>query len=243
MIIPALTSLATAGYQYYQGARQKKMAAKLKPSNYVPPSVNEAVSNARIESNATSPIVTRGLERLKTSTANSIENAKRVGGSAGAVQQAVVDADSREKEMTKDLSVKDAQYRAERKQELNQMLGIKGRYEKESMDAYNASKSALTGASMQNKYNAVTNLGEGIINSLPDSAFEVGGRKKASDTGTTDTQSTTAPAAGRRASMINKRGSTIGQIGKGPLSDEMLQYIQEQMGFMRKRKPSFATGN
>ncbi|HEY0770247.1 MAG TPA: hypothetical protein VGD31_07915 [Sphingobacteriaceae bacterium] len=195
--IAALVALGQAGYQYAQARKQDRLADSLKHSNYVPPSVEEAVSNTRREANATSgPYMKRGLEKLRTSTADTVARAKRVGGSAGQVQQAIADADQREKELIKDLEVSDAAYRGQKRQELNQNLRLKGNYESMSRDAHNAAKSALRGASSQNKYNAVSNLAEGLIYSAPDSAFE----------GKTGNTSAPNPLTDPQAAEAYKRG-------------------------------------
>jgi len=171
-LIPALVAIGQAGYQMYQSHKQKEQAKDLKPSNYIPAGVKEAVSNARRDSISLSPGYTRGLEKIRQSTTDSIDAMKRVGGNGRVIQQGVADADAREKELLKDLSVADSAYRANRSDHLNQLLLHQGRYEQENMDAYRATKSALLGASMRNQYNAITTLGENMVSLLPDKSFE-----------------------------------------------------------------------
>ncbi|MGC3945364.1 MAG: hypothetical protein QM762_12760 [Chryseolinea sp.] len=221
-MIPALVALGTAAYQWYQSDQQKKKAKKLKPSNYVPPGTEEALTNARMDATAQSPGYARGLEKLRQSSATTIANAKRVGGNPAAIQQAVADTDAREKEAIKDLQVSDEAFRASNRKDLNRQLQIKAGYQKDSYDAYNASKSALIGASQQNKYNAITQLGEGVINSLPDSAI-------AGKTGTATTPTSAADAA-RSLSGVNLDNMTDGQI----------QELYRRMGISKGK--SFMTG-
>ena len=154
--VGALIGLGTAAYSLYKGHQQRKKARQLKNSNYVPPSVQEAVANSRMAASGTSPEYLRGQQKLRLSTQNTVNNARRVGGSAGQIQQAVADSDAREKEAVKDLEVSDAAYRNNNRLALNQQLGIQGQYEKESYDNYNAAKSALLGAAEQNTYNGIT---------------------------------------------------------------------------------------
>jgi len=163
----AVMAAAQAGYGLYKSHQQKKAAKKLKDSNYVPTAVEEAVQSSRLQSNATSPEYQRGLEKLKQSSANTISTSKRIGGTAGQMQQSVADADAREKESIKDLSVAASATKAQSRGELQNLLLTKGGYQKESRDAYNASKSALLGAAEQNQYNAITTGAQGLVAAFP----------------------------------------------------------------------------
>jgi hypothetical protein len=169
----ALTQLGSSAWQYAQGEKQKKAASNLKASNYLPPGVQEAIQRSRMDANSSvGPAARRGLERLGASSSARINNLTRMGGNPALIQQGVVDVDNREKEAIKDLSVSDAAYKANQESNLQQLLTLKGQYEKDSNDSLNASKSALVGASLQNKYNAITGAAEGIMYALPDSAFD-----------------------------------------------------------------------
>lgn len=168
---PALLALGQAGYQFYKSEQQKEKARKLKNSNYIPQSVKDAETMSRQGLNSQAPGFDRGLQKIRQSTASTINSAARVGGTAGQVQQAVADSDAREKETTKDLAVSNAAWKAQQRDSYQNNLQIKGRYEKASYDAWQSAKSALKGAANQNQYNAITTASEGIVNSLPDSAF------------------------------------------------------------------------
>lgn len=203
--IAALAALGQAGYQYAQAEKQKKKAKDLKPSNYMPAGVSEATQNSRLEANTTmGPSTQRGLEKLRNSTASTIENAKRIGGSPGQIQQTVADTDAREKEALKDLEVSDSAFRGAKKSELNSNLRLQGQYQKMSQDAYGAAKSALIGASEQNKFNAVSGAAEGIIYSLPDSAFEDKVKSQTAGTSTTDVVKAEQTARGLRQADVSK---------------------------------------
>lgn len=162
-IIPLLVAAGSAAFQYAQGEKQKKMARNIKPSNYVPPAVQEAETMAKMSQSSLPVGYTRGLERINQNTATTIESAKRVGGSSGQIQQAVADADARSKEVSKDLAVAAGAENQANRRDLYNILSTKGQFEKASNDAYNAAVSALTGASMQNKYNAISGLAENVI--------------------------------------------------------------------------------
>lgn len=166
MAVPvmAIAALAQAGYQMYQGHKQKEMAKKLKPSNYVPPGLKEAEALAKGAANATTaPGFGILSDRLKTQGANTVDRIQRSTSNPNLIQQAVADTDAREKEIMKDLAINNEAFRAQNR---NQVIGLaqrRGAYEKDSWDAFNATKSALMGAGMRNQYNAVTGLFEGLI--------------------------------------------------------------------------------
>lgn len=173
-LIPILTTLATSAYQKYQGDKQKKLAGKIKPSNYIPPSVQEAVAGARIDANASvAPGYGRTVDKLRTSSANTIARTMRGTKNAGTIQQSVADADAREKEVLKDLEVANEGYRANAKGRLNQTLGVQAGHERASFENYNQAKSALIGSSLQNKFNAFNGLTENLMNLY---ALDVGGK-------------------------------------------------------------------
>ena len=175
-LIPIAMSLAQAGYGFYQGQKQKKMAEDLKPSNFVPNSVKEAVDTARIASSSTQlPGMDSVTNKLRTGSANTINNAERSTNNPNQIQQVVADTDAREKEILKDLAVSNESFRAQNRGQLTNLLGVKGQYEHQSFNAYNATKSALTGAAMRNKYNAVTGLAQNLIMSMPDATGKPAG--------------------------------------------------------------------
>lgn len=161
--IPALVSVAQAGLQYAQAKKQDKLAKQLQPSDYVPNALKEAEATARLNTNALPVGYNRSLELGQRSTSNAIDAAKKVGGGADAVQAAVADADAREKELIKDLGVAASAEQRANRADLTNILSDRARFEKMSQDAYSAAVSALKGASMQNKYNAVTGLGQNLI--------------------------------------------------------------------------------
>lgn len=163
-MLPALLGLASSAYQFYQGQQQEDAAKKLKPSNYIPPAIQEATDSARMRANnSVMPGYARGLDRLRTSTANTIYNTGKATTNPNVVQQSVADSDAREKEVMKDMAVSNAAYRTQNQDKLNQLLGVEGQYQKDAWDSYNGTKSALVGAGMRNKYNSLSSLAEGAI--------------------------------------------------------------------------------
>jgi hypothetical protein len=219
MAIPALLMAGQVGYQLYQAHQQAQAAKKLKQSNYVPSAVNEAITSAKIDSNASSPMYRRGLEKIGQSTARTLDAAKRIGGSSSSLQQSVTDADAREKEVLKDLEVSDASFRAQSKQNLQGLLMKKGQFQQQSKDAYDSAKSALIGASKQNVFNAITTGAEGAMNLLPDSQFTPKNPKA-------------------RTGARTNTGALTNDASNGGLTPEMLR---EFLGIGGRRKNGFVS--
>lgn len=169
--IPALIGLGTAIYQGIQANKQQKLAKSLSPTSGVPGALKEAEAMARQEAGATmQPGYARAASKINQSRSNAIEGARKLG-NANAIRSAVVDNDTRTASLLKDLEVNNEAARSQANQRLQNILLRKGAYQKEADDRYNASVSALRGASAQNNWNAINSLGEGIVRSLPDSYF------------------------------------------------------------------------
>lgn len=224
----AAIPLALSAYQAYKGFEQEKKAKNLKESNFVPGSVRESVASGRMGVNASNPAVTRGLARLKASSANTIDARKRIGGSAAQIQNTVTDVDAREKEAVKDLQVADASFKIDQQRNLEDLLREKGYYEKASRDAFNAGKSALIGASEQNKYNALSTAAEGLIMAAPNSAFDANSTTKSMAT-------SGAPPASTSVEMSTK--SPVGSRPYSNLSPE--QYRRLVAAGLIKEDPRF----
>ena len=150
------------------GWMQNRAANRLKESKYIPSGVRESVTNARMGAMADSPMYTRGKEQLAQSTARTINTAKRIGGTGAQVQQAAADADAREKQMIKDLEVSNNAFKAGQRNELNRALSVESSYKQRNRDAFNAAKSALKGAAIQNVFGAINNAASGLIMSASD---------------------------------------------------------------------------
>jgi hypothetical protein len=221
--VMALIALAQSGYQMYKSHQQKKKAEEMKDSRYVPPSVQQALASANSEATQLSPGYSRSVEKIRQSSATSINNAKRIGGSSNQIQNMVNNVDAREKEAIKDVEVSENAFKARARDNVRGLMMTKGGFEKDSRDAYNAAKSALIGASEQNKYNAITNLGEGIVNSLPDNMISPESKNAAINGAN--------PAFA--SPNISKRGTTLIDPSKGPLTQEQLKYL---MGIRPKRQ-------
>lgn len=229
--IVALAGLASSAYQMYQAKKQRDQAAKLTNSNYIPPAVREAEASARIDANATaSPGYLRGLERLRQSSAASVNAAKSIGGTSGQIQQAAANADSREKEMIKDLEVNNDSFRLSRRQDLNRLLQVKGEYQQKSQDALNAAKSALTGAADQNTYNAITVGAESLIYGAPDSMISKPTRASAYD----GTEAAVSAPAGY-VGMPSVRGYSPARPSTGLSRFRQMSYSPYEMAILRSQ--------
>lgn len=156
-MFPALLALLPSLFQMGQSYAQKQKADNLKNSNYVPPSVQSGVDIATQGAAAsTSPGYANQLQKVKTVGANSISKAKQVAGDPNQLQSAVQQVDARERDNTRDLSNRNQEFQFQNRGQLMKWLGIRGASEQRSTDAYNATKSALIGASQQNMYNGIT---------------------------------------------------------------------------------------
>lgn len=155
-LIPALSFLPSA-FQLVKGFSQKKKAKDLKPSNFVPPSVESAINMAKADSlRTTAPGYGRTLEKIDAQNANAIDAARKVSSDASTLQASVSESDARRKEILKDIETENQQFQFRSRGDLMKWLGIRGDYEKMSRDSYDAAKSALEGAADQNIFNALT---------------------------------------------------------------------------------------
>lgn len=176
-MLPALLALAPTAFQIAEGLIQNDKADKLKPSNYVPPSVDSALNMAKANANKTvAPGYGRQLQVLRTGDANSFDRARKVAGDASQLQQQVGNIDARDKEVGKDLTTQNQQFQFNSRQDLMKWLGMRGEYEKSSNDAFNATKSALRGAATQNFFNAATGAAGVGINMLGNPASSIIGK-------------------------------------------------------------------
>lgn len=156
-MFPALLALLPSLFQMGQSYSQKQKADNLKPSNYVPPSVQSAVDMAtQSAASSTAPGYGNQLQKIKTVGANSISRAKQVAGDANQLQSAVQQVDARERDNTRDLGNRNQEFQFQNRGQLMKWLGIRGASEQRSTDAFNATKSALIGASQQNLYNGIS---------------------------------------------------------------------------------------
>ena len=155
-----LIPLAIAGVQAYTAGRkakkQRDKARNLKDSNYVPPALQEALANEKMRADSSSPEYQRGLEKLNQSTATTISQAKKVGGTSAQVQQAVADSDARAKEGIKDLQVADASFKADSRRNVTSLLLNKGEYQARSREQLENAQAALRGAAESNQEVAIS---------------------------------------------------------------------------------------
>jgi hypothetical protein len=180
VIIPLALAAAQAGYSAHKASQQRKKARSLKEANLVPKSVEEALANEKLRSTATSPEYLRGLEKLGQGSANTISQAKRIGGTAGLLQQQVADTDARKREGIKDLQIAEHGAKAQSRASVNELSLTKGGYEREARDQLDAAQSALRGAAEQNESAAVAAGLQGIAGVAGAAS---GGSKSAADVG------------------------------------------------------------
>lgn len=215
-MFPALLALLPSLIQMGQGIAQKAKAGNLTQSNYVPPSIQNATEMARQgAATPTAPGYTQQINRVRTSTSNTISNAKKVAGDAAQLQSMVGQADAREKQIGQDLTSQNQNFQFNNRQDLMKWLGIRAGSEQGSRNAYNAAKSALIGAGDQNLFNAATGASAVGITAL-------GGQKgDASVLGGSGGTKTMLPGG------VNNIQSLIDQKKAGvQLTPQQLQYLK-----------------
>lgn len=157
-MLPVALALLPTLYQMGKSVAQRQKASELQQSNYIPPSVQNAVATARqmSEGSVSMPGYNQAVDRLKTTTANTIANSRKVAGNSAQLSQDVANASARENQSDQSLSAQNSAFKFSNLQNLQKWLGIRGGYEAKNRDQFNAAKSALTGAADQNMYNGIS---------------------------------------------------------------------------------------
>jgi len=144
--------------QMITSQRQRKEISQLTKSG-LQPATRESLAVSRGLANQTvSPEYNRGVQAMEKATANTITGAKSLLKNPADIQAVVGEADARTKEGIKDLNVKNQLFKLDNTRFYSNTLDKVGAQQQHNEDALNAAKSALTGASMQNSYNATTGL-------------------------------------------------------------------------------------
>lgn len=143
-----------------QGVQQKKMAKRLKESTYIPPALLEAEAKARKEANATryagQEVDEANLSQASATAVSNVNKAATNSGDALNMGAAIVGSEQRQKmQLGKTLQ----QFKQRGKEMQRQTLYQKAQAQARNRAAYEAAKSALTGASIQNTYSGVSDVG------------------------------------------------------------------------------------
>lgn len=153
------SQVINSGYQAYKSGQQKKMAKNLRPSNYIPPELKKQLSadERRASINQTKRQI-RTNQQIDNTTANTANRIAKVGGSAADVIGAISAVDAKAKNAKIENEVVAEQEMEMRRDKLGRTRENVARIQLKNQDEYEAAKSALTGASDQNMFNAITGI-------------------------------------------------------------------------------------
>lgn len=161
-VIAAGASLIDPLSRLFTGLKQKKMARKIKPSKFIPPSLQDATSQAR-----TAAYSSRSLDQgvAEAELRKQQANQNYVIGQQGTTAQRLAATASLGNNFTDRMMQLMAQGRNERYGRIqnyeNQLLN-KANVEMENQRVYEGAKSALRGASMQNIHGFWSGLGDSV---------------------------------------------------------------------------------
>lgn len=147
------------GIQVAQGINQKNKAKKLKRSEYIPPELLKSMreDEMRASINQTKR-QTNADRKIKAASANAAGNITRAGGSAADITMGLAAVNNSTQNAILDSEVMAEGERDNYRQQAKQSRLQVGRLRQKNQDEYEASVSALRGASDQNFFNAATNV-------------------------------------------------------------------------------------
>jgi hypothetical protein len=169
------------GAKIAQGIKQKKMAKRLKESTYIPPALLEAESKARKEANATryagQEVDEANIAQASATAVSNVNKAATNSADALNMGAAIVGSEQKQKmQLGKILQ----QSKIRGKEIQRETLYKKAQAQARNRAAYEAAKSALTGASIQNTYSGVSDIG-GAAAAFGSANFLGGGNKATLD--------------------------------------------------------------
>jgi hypothetical protein len=152
--------LATGGLKTIAGLFQKNKAKKLKESNYIPPALKEAETEAKILSNAsTAPGQQAEEEAIKQGTSQYLSNVSKTGASANEMQNFAGAAIGNENKLKRDIARRTLLWKDQQRSNRNAIRGRIGQQQSENRRQFQAAKSALTGAGNQNLFSGLSDIG------------------------------------------------------------------------------------
>jgi hypothetical protein len=158
---PMLIAGAAQGLgQLITGISQRRQARKLKPSTYIPPSLQEAVGSARSRAQATRYAGQGEDERsVRQATQTAMGNVQKSTSSSATALNAAASLAGREQAGMRNISQRAMQNRERQQQIFESALKQRANVEAQNRRQYEAAKSALRGASMQNTSKGLGNFG------------------------------------------------------------------------------------
>jgi len=159
LAVGAFLSALPSAFQFGKAKEQKKLAKDLKEDSFIPPALQAKLDAAKIRANATLfPGQPQAEEQIREASAGSINQVRRTSSSTSDVLNTVAAIDAQEKNSRVELARTNAEFQNQADRELGFTQSEVAGVEQGNRDQFNASKSALIGASDQNVFNALSGV-------------------------------------------------------------------------------------
>jgi len=160
------------GAKIAQGISQKKRAKRLKESTYIPPALLEAEAQARKQANATryagQEVDEANIAQASATAVSNVNKAATNSADALNMGAAIVGSEQKQKQqLGKTLQM----FKQRGQDNVRQTLYQKAQVQARNRASYEAAKSALTGASIQNIYGGVSDFGGAAASYFGNSNF------------------------------------------------------------------------
>jgi len=156
----ALLSLPSALIGGYRAIKQHQMAKKLKMRTDMPEGFKEKLGATRLQANDTTmPGQTQMENKTRQATSDATARIKEMGSGSANMLAAASGAQANENANMESIGQTAAAYQTASKDKLNAALGEKAGYEEQNRQEFNATKSALEGASQANQEKSLKDIG------------------------------------------------------------------------------------
>lgn len=150
-----------------QANKQKKAAARVKPSKWVPPSLLKQKAESDIlASSSLAPGQVDEQAAARQNTSQFISNVAKTGGGANELINAASAASGNENRVMRDISRRSLLWKDQRRADRNRINSQIAGQESENRRQWQGAKSALIGAGNQNMFNGISSIGTGIASGL-----------------------------------------------------------------------------
>lgn len=158
--LAAALTLAQAGYQAYQGYQNKKEAdrlAKEGPQDPTPLAFRQMQANQQNQAN-NAQVAGYGqiMDNMNEAQSSTLGEAKRAGTTSSNLLNVLTRLNQQRQKGVRDLGIQGAQAQEQRQNQLNSTLMARGGYQEMGRQENARAIGALTGASRQNYFNALT---------------------------------------------------------------------------------------
>lgn len=174
-LFSGIATSAAGTNQSALGLYQLWRARKVKPDNYVPPSLDRNLKDAEARATRTKYIGQDHDEsQIRRASANAISRSKESTTSAANLLNAVSATQSKENDALNNVGNKALQFQEVNRNNVQNLRGQRAGYEMDSMKRYWAAKAGLKGAGIQNLMQGQASIHQGA-GSFLDSMFSMGG--------------------------------------------------------------------